>query len=81
MLSKMITNLKDLKLRLTVTQPDKMDVAWVRRLALNFEKRISKNAELRAKFENDPQKCVTLLNIRLSFLHDTLTGCLQVHGL
>jgi beta-catenin-like protein 1 len=37
-------------------QPEKIDIPWVRRLALNFEKRISKNAELRAKFENDPQK-------------------------
>jgi beta-catenin-like protein 1 len=36
--------------------PEKVDIAWVRKLALNFEKRISKNAELRAKFENDPQK-------------------------
>ncbi|KAL1855073.1 DNA-dependent RNA polymerase II [Paecilomyces lecythidis] len=35
---------------------EKIDSAWVRRLALNFEKRISKNAELRAKYENDPQK-------------------------
>ncbi|KAI2792015.1 Beta-catenin-like protein 1 [Penicillium oxalicum] len=36
--------------------PEKFDAAWVRRFALNFEKKISKNAELRAKFENDPQK-------------------------
>lgn len=36
--------------------PEKIDAAWVRKLALNFEKRISKNAELRAKFEGDPQK-------------------------
>jgi beta-catenin-like protein 1 len=36
--------------------PEKIDSAWVRKLALNFEKRISKNAELRAKFEGDPQK-------------------------
>jgi beta-catenin-like protein 1 len=36
--------------------PEKIDTAWVRKLALNFEKRISKNAELRAKFENEPQK-------------------------
>ncbi|KAI9810246.1 MAG: hypothetical protein M1827_006380 [Pycnora praestabilis] len=36
--------------------PEKIDSAWVRRLALNFEKRISKNAELRAKYEDDPQK-------------------------
>ncbi|KAJ5778658.1 hypothetical protein N7520_001904 [Penicillium odoratum] len=35
--------------------PEKFDTAWVRRFALNFEKKISKNAELRAKFENDPQ--------------------------
>jgi len=36
--------------------PEKMDTAWLRKLALNFEKKISKNAELRAKFENDPQR-------------------------
>ncbi|KAI9835419.1 MAG: hypothetical protein M1819_002337 [Sarea resinae] len=36
--------------------PENIDLAWVRKLALNFEKRISKNAELRAKFEDDPQK-------------------------
>ena len=35
---------------------ERIDSAWLRRLALNFEKRISKNAELRAKFENTPQK-------------------------
>ncbi|EEQ86642.1 uncharacterized protein BDCG_01762 [Blastomyces dermatitidis ER-3] len=38
------------------TRPEKIDSAWLRRLALNFEKKISKNAELRAKFENEPQK-------------------------
>ncbi|MCJ1339481.1 hypothetical protein MMC09_004771 [Bachmanniomyces sp. S44760] len=37
-------------------KPEKIDAAWVRRLALNFEKRISKNAELRAKYDGDPQK-------------------------
>lgn len=37
---------------------DKVDGAWLRKMALNFEKRISKNAELRAKFENDPQKFI-----------------------
>ncbi len=36
--------------------PEKIDSAWVRKLALNFERKISKNAELRAKFENEPQK-------------------------
>ncbi|KAI9825661.1 MAG: hypothetical protein M1832_001005 [Thelocarpon impressellum] len=39
-------------------QPEKIDSAWVRRLALNFERRISKNAELRAKFPDEPQKFV-----------------------
>ncbi|EEH18810.2 hypothetical protein PABG_01129 [Paracoccidioides brasiliensis Pb03] len=38
------------------TGPEKIDLAWLRRLALTFEKRISKNAELRAKFEDEPQK-------------------------
>ncbi|KAF2090999.1 beta-catenin-like protein-like protein 1 [Saccharata proteae CBS 121410] len=36
--------------------PEKMDLPWLRKLALNFEKRISKNAELRAKYETDPSK-------------------------
>ena len=36
--------------------PEKIDSAWLRRLALNFEKKITKNAELRAKFETEPQK-------------------------
>ncbi|KAL4878273.1 Catenin-beta-like protein [Aspergillus karnatakaensis] len=38
------------------TVNEKFDVTWLRRFALNFEKKISKNAELRGKFENDPQK-------------------------
>ncbi|KAL8692552.1 MAG: hypothetical protein Q9218_002445 [Villophora microphyllina] len=37
-------------------KPEKIDAAWLRKLALNFEKKISKNSELRAKFEDDPQK-------------------------
>ena len=37
-------------------QPEKIDGVWLRKLALNFEKRISKNAELRAKFQDQPQK-------------------------
>ncbi|KAI9706064.1 MAG: hypothetical protein M1836_005470 [Candelina mexicana] len=41
---------------LTLKQPEKVDSAWVRKLALNFEKRISKNAELRSKYEAEPQK-------------------------
>ncbi|OAL54078.1 DUF1716-domain-containing protein [Pyrenochaeta sp. DS3sAY3a] len=35
---------------------DKYDSAWLRRLALNFEKKVNKNSSLRAKFENDPSK-------------------------
>ncbi|GKT50881.1 beta-catenin-like protein 1 [Colletotrichum spaethianum] len=38
--------------------PEKIDAGWVRKTALNFEKRITKNAELRAKFANDPQKFI-----------------------
>ncbi|KAH7003843.1 Catenin-beta-like protein [Fusarium venenatum] len=38
--------------------PEKIDAAWLRKTALNFEKRISKNAELRAKFEDEPQKFI-----------------------
>ncbi|PLN80558.1 DUF1716-domain-containing protein [Aspergillus taichungensis] len=37
-------------------EPEKFDVAWLRRFALNFERKISKNAELRGKHENDPKK-------------------------
>ncbi|CZR53303.1 related to nuclear associated protein [Phialocephala subalpina] len=36
--------------------PEKIDSSWLRKLALNFEKKITKNAELRAKFEDDPTK-------------------------
>jgi len=36
--------------------PEKIDSTWLRKLALNFEKKITKNAELRAKFESEPQK-------------------------
>ncbi|ETS84151.1 hypothetical protein PFICI_02176 [Pestalotiopsis fici W106-1] len=37
---------------------EKIDISWLRRTALNFEKRISKNAELRAKFEDDPTRFI-----------------------
>lgn len=37
---------------------ERIDAAWVRKIALNFEKRISKNSELRAKFELTPEKYV-----------------------
>ncbi|KAF1831313.1 DUF1716-domain-containing protein [Decorospora gaudefroyi] len=35
---------------------EKYDVAWVRKLALNFDKKVNKNASLRAKYEDDPTK-------------------------
>jgi beta-catenin-like protein 1 len=35
---------------------EKIDSVWLRRTALNFEKKINKNAELRAKYEDDPGK-------------------------
>lgn len=38
--------------------PTKIDTSWLRKTALNFEKHISKNAELRAKFEEQPQKFI-----------------------
>ncbi|KAI1204449.1 DUF1716-domain-containing protein [Annulohypoxylon truncatum] len=37
-------------------QPLKFDNAWLRKTAINFEKCINKNAELRAKYENEPAK-------------------------
>ncbi|QUC20497.1 uncharacterized protein UV8b_04738 [Ustilaginoidea virens] len=38
--------------------PDKIDAAWLRKTVLSFEKRITKNAELRAKHEHDPQRFI-----------------------
>jgi beta-catenin-like protein 1 len=35
---------------------EKYDLSWLRKLSLAFEKKISKNAELRAKYEDEPQK-------------------------
>ncbi|KAL6153107.1 hypothetical protein ACJBU6_08273 [Exserohilum turcicum] len=37
-------------------QEEKYDIPWVRKLALNFEKKVNKNASLRAKYEDDPTK-------------------------
>lgn len=37
---------------------ERIDSSWLRKTALNFEKRISRNAELRAKFESNPQKFI-----------------------
>ncbi|TPX16780.1 uncharacterized protein E0L32_012384 [Thyridium curvatum] len=38
--------------------PEKIDSAWLRRTALSLEKRINKNAELRARFEAQPAKFI-----------------------
>jgi beta-catenin-like protein 1 len=35
---------------------EKIDSAWLRRLAVSFEKKANKNAGLRARYEGDPQK-------------------------
>ncbi|KAF3921657.1 hypothetical protein AA313_de0210012 [Arthrobotrys entomopaga] len=37
-------------------QPEKIDTSYLRKLALAFEKKINKNGEMRAKFEDDPSK-------------------------
>ncbi|KAH8200800.1 hypothetical protein TruAng_005037 [Truncatella angustata] len=37
---------------------EKIDVAWLRKTALNFERHISKNAELRARFEDQPARFI-----------------------
>ena len=47
----------------SIQKMEKIDIAWLRKLALNFEKRISKNTELRAKFEARPDKYVRSLYI------------------
>lgn len=35
---------------------EKIDSAWLRRLTNSFEKKVSKNAEQRARYENEPEK-------------------------
>ncbi|KAK1827487.1 beta-catenin-like protein 1 [Podospora conica] len=35
-----------------------IDLAWLKRTALTFEKRITRNAELRARFESDPSRFI-----------------------
>ncbi|KAK0320087.1 hypothetical protein LTR82_009023 [Friedmanniomyces endolithicus] len=35
---------------------EKIDSSWLRRLAVSFEKKVTKNAEQRARYEGDPQK-------------------------
>ncbi|KAK6539318.1 hypothetical protein TWF694_009551 [Orbilia ellipsospora] len=36
--------------------PEKIDISYLRKLALTFEKKISKNGEMRAKYEDDASK-------------------------
>ena len=35
---------------------ESIDSPWLRRLSLSFEKKVNKNAELRARYENEPEK-------------------------
>jgi len=37
---------------------EEINLAWLKRTALSFERKINKNAELRAKYEDDPMKFV-----------------------
>ncbi|KAK2606041.1 hypothetical protein QQS21_003559 [Conoideocrella luteorostrata] len=43
----------------TDQSPDIIDAPWLRKTILNFEKHITKNAELRAKYEDDPHKFIS----------------------
>lgn len=47
---------------------EKIDAAWLRKTALAFERKISKNAEMRGKFEDDPHKLATPHH-KNAFLH------------
>lgn len=35
---------------------EKVDSAWLKRVSVSFEKKVAKNAELRARYEGEPQK-------------------------
>lgn len=37
---------------------EKIDSGWLRRLTISFERKVAKNAELRAKYEGDPAKFI-----------------------
>jgi len=38
---------------------EEVNLTWLKKTALNFERKINKNAELRAKYEDDPMKFVS----------------------
>lgn len=38
---------------------EEISIAWLKKTALNFERKINKNAELRAKYEDEPMKFVS----------------------
>lgn len=38
---------------------EEINLAWLKKTALNFERKINKNAELRAKYEDEPMKFVS----------------------
>lgn len=42
------------------TAEEVIDGAWLRKMAIGLEKRVNKNAELRAKFGGEPEKYVRL---------------------
>ncbi|CAK7229335.1 hypothetical protein SEUCBS140593_007212 [Sporothrix eucalyptigena] len=41
-----------------IDAPEAFDAAWLRKTALNLEKRINRNAELRARYESEPTKFI-----------------------
>jgi beta-catenin-like protein 1 len=43
---------------ITDAAPEKIDVSWLRKTILQLERRINKNAELRAKYEAEPAKFI-----------------------
>jgi beta-catenin-like protein 1 len=43
-----------------------IDTAWLRKMAVGFERRITRNAELRTRFEGEPEKYVGLAPFRSS---------------
>src|SRR5207248_2486045 len=62
-------------------KPEKIDVAWLRKLGLSFERKISKNAEMRAKHEDEPHKFVWLLGQPEVRSEEVADARIQVHGI
>jgi beta-catenin-like protein 1 len=57
-----------------------IDVAWLRKMAVGFEKRISRNAELRSRFEGEPEKYVGLPFLSFFAESTLLVKCIIHNG-